>query len=104
VEYEALSADEPAVRSRRHRLTLGSGPDGDVGKADTSQKPSKVRTRDESAKDPGNYLRRRNTAIVQLLAVTLHTVGKWRQRYLEMGLDGILYGLRPGNSRKLSYY
>jgi transposase len=43
-----------------------------------------------------------NTAIAQQLGVTLQTVGKWRQRYLVEGLDGLLDEPRPGTSRKLS--
>jgi transposase len=43
-----------------------------------------------------------NTAIAHQLDVTLHTVGKWRQRYLDQGLDGLLDEPRPGTSRKLS--
>ena len=43
-----------------------------------------------------------NTAIAGQLLVTLHTVGKWRQRYLDMGLDGLVDEPRPGTSRKLS--
>jgi transposase len=43
-----------------------------------------------------------NTAIAQQLSVTLQTVGKWRQRYLDQGLDGLLDEPRPGTSRKLS--
>ena len=30
-----------------------------------------------------------------------HTVGKWRRRYLDSGLDGLLDEQRPGTSRKL---
>ena len=43
-----------------------------------------------------------NTAIAHQLAVTLQTVGKWRQRYLDMGLDGLVDEPRPGTSNKLS--
>ena len=43
-----------------------------------------------------------NTAIARQLGVTLQTVGKWRQRYLDQGLDGLLDEPRPGTSRKLS--
>jgi transposase len=43
-----------------------------------------------------------NTAISQQLNVTLQTVGKWRQRYLDQGVDGLLDEPRPGTSRKLS--
>jgi len=42
-----------------------------------------------------------NTAIAGQLSVNLHTVGKWRQRYLDLGLDGLLDEPRPGTSRKL---
>lgn len=43
-----------------------------------------------------------NTAIARQLGVTLQTVGKWRQRYLDQGLDGLADEPRPGTSRKLS--
>jgi transposase len=44
---------------------------------------------------------RSNTAIAALLSVTVQTVGKWRQRYLSQGLDGLVDEPRPGTSRKL---
>jgi transposase len=43
-----------------------------------------------------------NTAIASQLRTLQHTVGKWRRRYLEFGLDGLLDEPRPGTSRKLS--
>ena len=43
-----------------------------------------------------------NTAIARQLGVTLPTIGKWRQRYLDQGLDGLVDEPRPGTSRKLS--
>ena len=43
-----------------------------------------------------------NTAIATQLSVTLQTVGKWRQRYLDMGLEGLVDEPRPGTSHKLS--
>lgn len=43
-----------------------------------------------------------NTSIAQQLSVTLQTVGKWRQRYLDQGVDGLLDEPRPGTSRKLA--
>ena len=44
---------------------------------------------------------RSNTEISRQLSVTLHTVGKWRQRYLDQRLDGLVDEPRPGTSRKL---
>jgi transposase len=43
-----------------------------------------------------------NKQIAAHLRVTLQTVGKWRQRYLDQGLDGLVDEPRPGTSRKLS--
>jgi transposase len=43
-----------------------------------------------------------NTAIASQLRTMQHTVGKWRRRYLECGLDGLLDEPRPGTSHKLS--
>src|ERR1700750_1450631 len=43
-----------------------------------------------------------NTAIAQQLTTSAHTVGKWRQRFLQAGLDGLLDEPRPGTPRKLS--
>ena len=45
---------------------------------------------------------RSNTAIARQLATTLHTVGKWRRRYLSVGVEGLLDEPRPGTPRKLS--
>src|SRR5258706_15697798 len=45
---------------------------------------------------------RSSTAIARQLATSAHTVGKWRQRFLEAGLDGLLDEPRPGTPRKLS--
>jgi transposase len=43
-----------------------------------------------------------NAAIAERLSVTPQTVCKWRQRYLESGLDGLVDEPRPGTPRKLS--
>jgi transposase len=43
-----------------------------------------------------------NTTIAGQLHTMQHTVGKWRRRYLESGLDGLLDEPRPGASHKLS--
>ena len=45
---------------------------------------------------------RSNSDIARQLPATLRTVWKWRQRYLDQGLDGLLDEPRPGTSRKLS--
>ena len=45
---------------------------------------------------------RSNTVIAGQLRTRQHTVGKWRRRYLESGLDGLLDEPRPGTPRKLS--
>jgi transposase len=43
-----------------------------------------------------------NSAIARQLATRAHTVGKWRRRFVEAGLDGLLDEPRPGTPRKLS--
>jgi len=43
-----------------------------------------------------------NTDIAQHLGLSLQTVGKWRQRYLDQDVDGLLDEPRPGTARKLS--
>ncbi len=43
-----------------------------------------------------------NTSIAQQLSVMLQTVGKWRQRYLDQGVDGLLDEPRSGTLRKLA--
>jgi len=44
---------------------------------------------------------RSNTAIAQQVSTTLQTVGKWRRRFLQGGIDSLLDEARPGTSRKL---
>lgn len=43
-----------------------------------------------------------NTEIAGMLSTSKQTVGKWRQRYIAQGLDGLLDEPRPGTPRKLS--
>ncbi len=43
-----------------------------------------------------------NTETAAELRVTIQTVGKWRQRFIEKRLDGLLDEPRPGTPRKLS--
>jgi transposase len=43
-----------------------------------------------------------NTEVAAELHVTKQTVGKWRQRFLDRRLDGLLDEPRPGTPRKLS--
>ena len=43
-----------------------------------------------------------NTQVAQRLRVTLQTVGKWRQRFIERRLDGLVDAPRPGQPRKIS--
>ena len=43
-----------------------------------------------------------NTVIASQLRTMQHTVSKWRRRYLQSGLDGLLDEPRPGTSHKLS--
>ena len=43
-----------------------------------------------------------NTAVAQKLGVTYQTVGKWRQRFVEQRLDGLLDEPRPGAPRQVS--
>ena len=42
-----------------------------------------------------------NDTIARELAITAHTVGKWRRRYLERGPDGLLDEPRPGAPRTI---
>src|SRR2546426_5151939 len=43
-----------------------------------------------------------NRTVAGLLGVTHQTVGKWRHRFIEKRLDGLLDEPRPGTPRKLS--
>jgi transposase len=43
-----------------------------------------------------------NTAVARKLNLTQQTVGKWRQRFLERRLDGLLDEPRPGTPRRVS--
>jgi transposase len=43
-----------------------------------------------------------NTQVAQELAVTMPTVGKWRQRFVERRLDGLVDEPRPGQPRKIT--
>ncbi len=43
-----------------------------------------------------------NTEVARRVAVSLPTAGKWRQRFLERRLDGLLDEPRPGTPRRLS--
>src|ERR1019366_6337128 len=43
-----------------------------------------------------------NRAIAQQLSTRPHTVGKWRRRFLQFGVDGLLDEPRPGTPRRLS--
>jgi transposase len=42
-----------------------------------------------------------NATVAERLQVTQQTVGKWRQRFLERGLDGLLDEPRPGAPRRI---
>jgi transposase len=42
-----------------------------------------------------------NTAVARKLGITKQTVGKWRSRFLERRLDGLLDEPRPGTPRKV---
>jgi transposase len=44
---------------------------------------------------------RTNTAVAERLGVTKPTVGKWRQRFIDRRLDGLLDEPRPGAPRKV---
>ena len=43
-----------------------------------------------------------NAEVAQRLRVTVQTVGKWRQRFVELRLDGLVDAPRPGQPRKIS--
>lgn len=43
-----------------------------------------------------------NTAVAETLGVTVQTVGKWRKRFIERRLDGLLDEPRPGQPRKIT--
>lgn len=43
-----------------------------------------------------------NTEVAKRLNVTLQTVGKWRRRFVQQRLDGLLDAPRPGQPRKIS--
>ena len=43
-----------------------------------------------------------NTEVAERLRVTLQTVGKWRRRFVEQRLDGLLDAPRPGQPRKIT--
>jgi transposase len=43
-----------------------------------------------------------NTETAAALHITLQTVGKWRQRFIEKRLEGLLDEPRPGTPKKLS--
>src|SRR5260370_19901224 len=43
-----------------------------------------------------------NTTVAERLQVTKQMVGKWRTRFLNKGLDGLLDEPRPGTPRRLS--
>jgi len=45
---------------------------------------------------------RSNLAVASRLGITHQTVGKWRQRFLERRLDGLLDEPRPGAPRKVT--
>jgi transposase len=45
---------------------------------------------------------RSNTEIARRLHISLPTTGKWRQRFLDQRLDGLLDEPRPGTPRRLS--
>jgi transposase/transposase-like protein len=42
-----------------------------------------------------------NTAVAQKIGITKQTVGKWRSRFLQRRLDGLLDEPRPGTPRKV---
>ena len=43
-----------------------------------------------------------NGEVARRLRVTVQTVGKWRQRFVDLRLDGLLDAPRPGQPRKIS--
>src|SRR3954454_10621616 len=43
-----------------------------------------------------------NTEVAEGLGVTVQTVGKWRRRFVERRLDGLVDEPRPGQPRKIT--
>lgn len=43
-----------------------------------------------------------NTAAAEQLGITIQTVGKWRKRFRQQGVDGLLDGPRPGPPRSIT--
>ena len=45
---------------------------------------------------------RKDTEVAELVGVRAHTVGKWRRRFIELGVDGLTDSDRPGPNRKIT--
>lgn len=45
---------------------------------------------------------RKDTEVAELVGVRAHTVGKWRRRFIKLGLDGLTDSDRPGPNRKIT--
>lgn len=80
----------PEVRSRLEALLrAGSTPQSLASR-------TRIVLRAAQPDDPSNQV------IAEELGLDRHTVGRWRERFLEGGLDGLQDAPRPGRPRRFS--